>query len=141
MGNFNLYPGGAPIPTESLNFIVIEASDPTIMQQRVQAVLDAIGAGGPGSIPGGLLEMALTGAGDGHAFVTTILVDSALPDTPVLADFLTYMASSEPELPIAATAALSVYVPGESVIAGHALAGSAEGRRWMGAFFVVPAIG
>lgn len=141
MGNFTFYPNGDPIPTEDLNFIAIEASDPTVMQQRVQAILDLIGIGGPGSIPGMLVELAMEGAGAGHAFVTVLLVDSSARDTPVPFQFLTYMASSEPELAIAGPAALTVLPPGGGGIEGHALAGSAQGRRWMGAFTVIPGPG
>ncbi len=133
MSNFNLYPGGLGFGSIDLDYLAIEAADPGIMQTRVQDVLNRIGAGGPNQIPGTLREMSLSGAGDGHAFVTVLLLDRTV-DTPVTFNVAYYLAASEAALPAAAQAALLPFADDGADIVAHALSGASQGTRWMGAF-------
>jgi len=115
----------------------VESAQADDLQDRVNAVLDAVYAADPARA---VTAITLAGAGDGHTF--TVAIDHApvtdvaggLAD-PSTAQVICYLASENEALSIARN---SIQFPEGSVIADEQLAGGAKGTRFMGLVVHVP---
>lgn len=131
MGNIAL--NGSATPADALVEEVFESSLASDLQARLQAFVDGLIAG-----TGQIVDANLVGAGDGHAFVCTVLYNPA--GTPPVAGTLVrfYSAASEPAFRAAAAAALASLQGQALQVSGHGEAGASQGRRWMGMFIAEP---
>lgn len=136
MSNIPIYPAnGSGVPA-NLTPYVFQSSNPEDLQAQLQDLIDQMIGGG---ISGGLYEINITGAGDGHSFVVSVFVDSAggSPVDPTVVQV--YMAASAPELALAQTQALAALTEADVDVLAHGLAGASQGRRWCGLFLGVSA--
>lgn len=103
-------------------------ANPADIQSDVQALIDALILEGAD----GIQDIALAGTGDGHTFVCSLVYGPNAARTLAAGTTVRcFMASTEPELSVQMTAALAA-IPPTQLVVGHAKAGSALGRRWMG---------
>lgn len=128
MGNFLLWRGtlGNSIPADGLFTTVIESSLASDLQARINAALAEF------RDTSHLADVCLSGAGDGHAFICSLLW---APDSSTDAGLraVCYSGASEPALRDAANAAIAGLVEsGELFIYGQAESGAKQGTRFMG---------
>lgn len=124
MSNINMWRGDV-VPVVNAGIEHVESPLAADMQARVQARIAALAVDGRG-----VFDVALSGSGDGHAFVCALVtnVGAALTDLEVFV----YEAASEPDLQAAGQQLLNQLSADGYFIYGQGDAGSAAGHRWMG---------
>lgn len=129
MGNTKLWKG-SPEPADGLAEEVFESSSASDLQSRVRAHYASLIEAGRG-----LLDLSLSGAGDGHAFMCTMLSSPVLTDPEL--EFWFYSAANEPSLRSAAAAVIAgLQGPPTRYVYGQAEAGSKQGTRFIGVLLV-----
>lgn len=103
------------------------------LQARVQAFITGLIDDG-----GQIVDASLSGAGDGHEFIFTVLYDpeGLPPATGTVVRF--YLAGDEREFRLAAAAAIASLQAQNLQVSAHGESGSSQGRRWMGVFIAEP---
>lgn len=129
MGNFR---GVSAVPAGGCVVRSVESSNPDDLQARGQAVIAELSA------LGGLVVGNLAGAGDGSAFMLTIIGSPDAPVAPIGLALTVYSAGSSAELQLAKQRALASLGP-TAVLLGCAEDGAGRGRVWMGALVYYPA--
>lgn len=130
MGNINV---DTPIAAPTAAEVIFESSLASDLQARAQAFIDSLISGGAGLIS----SADIAGAGDGYAFVLSVLYEPAGPPPAAGTLIRVYEAASEPELNAAGAAALATLAPSLQVSA-FGMSGSSAGRRWMGVLVAEP---
>lgn len=132
MGNITL--GSAAAAVDGMVENVFESSLASDLQTRVQALVNLLITGGAGTIR----DVNLCGAGDGHAFVCTLLVSpgGAPPAAGTVVRF--YSGASEPAFSAAAAAAIASLQTQNLRVIGHGESGASQGTRWMGMIVAEP---
>lgn len=131
----NVFFGAETLDKADAAIQVFEAADPAILQSQVQAAINALILGDTYDIA----DLALAGAGDGHAFVVTMLYGTASRSTVAGTEVRFYMAATKDALDLQIAAALAD-IGATDLIVGHAEAGAAQGHRWMGMIVSEPGL-
>ncbi len=123
--------GSVTIASQSLSLItrVLQSSDPTDLAAQVNAAITAIYALGTSYR---VIDISLSGAGDGNAFVVVVeagrtadLVDGGFVAAPQVS---CYLAASKDALEVTRAAVQ----PASGVVADSQIAGSSKGTQFMG---------
>ena len=133
MGNANNIPLAGPEYAPQTRSFSIQSSLTSDVQARAQAILAAEIADGRN-----LTDAALSGAGDGHSFMLTLVTRLGRTVYPDVNGILCYVAPNAEALDVAAQAALDSLTDGggnSRSVVGMAEAGSCDGHRWMGVIF------
>ncbi len=136
MGNIAIYPAnGLGVPANIVPY-VFQGANPEIMQAEVQALIDDMIAA---TIPGGLFDIAIAGAGDGHSFVVTVFVDSDGGSPASGTTAAIYMGASREAVTTAQNLALAALTEAGATLVAHGIAGASQGLRFMGIMLGFPA--
>lgn len=116
-------------------FRIYESSDANILQAQVQARIDALIAAG--NI--GILDINIAGAGDGHAFVVTVVTSTGIA-APAADTQVTFFTGSDQATLEANFNAAFASLAGARSLLGFGMDGTSLGKRFMGLMLHRPPI-